>query len=104
MEEVEKMSDDEFVDYLRKVLSEDKKNSQIDLYSLLEKAYSIIKKNPAINIDLNNYREIVKGKRVSICYDGHYYFLLPIIIGKPFAPSLKIEELLDTFEDHERNI
>ncbi len=104
MEAVEKKSNAEFVDYLRKVLSEDRKNSQIDLYPLLKRAYSIIKKNPAINIDLNNYREIVKGKRVSICYDGHYYFLLPIINGKPFAPSLTKEELLDIFKDLESNV
>lgn len=104
MKEVEKMTNDEFVEYLSEVISKYKKEHEMDLFPVLERARSIIKENHGVSIELKNTIEIKEGKRVSICYDGQYYFLLTKLNGKPFAPSLKKEELLEIFEDIERNV
>lgn len=104
MKQVEKMTNGEFVEYLSELISKYKKENEMDLSPVLERAYSIIKENYRLSIDLKNTIEIKKGKRVSICYDGLYYFLLPKNNGKPFAPSLKKEELLEIFEDIESNV
>ena len=58
MKEVEKMTNDEFVEYLSEVISKYKKEHEMDLFPVLERARSIIKENHGVSIELKNTIEI----------------------------------------------
>lgn len=96
------MNREDFVEYLHEILSEYHKDNQIDLMPILQRAYSIIKEDAQINLN-DDYKVIQKGKRVSICFDGRYYFLMSTINRKPFAPALKKEELMEDYKAIEEN-
>ena len=96
------MSREDFVEYLHEILSEYHKDNQIDLMPILQRAYSIIKEDAQINLN-DDYKVIQKGKRVSICFDGRYYFLILTINGKPFAPTKTKEKLMEDFKAIEEN-
>ncbi len=96
------MSREEFVEYLHEILSDYHKDNQIDLMPILQRAYSIIKEDARINLN-DDYKVIQKGKRVSICFDGQYYFLMSTINGKPFAPAKTKEALMEDYKAIEEN-
>lgn len=103
MKFAEDMSHDEFVQYLDELISNFRNTNEEVLIAAIKKARSIIMEQPQISINPNNGREVLKGKRVSIYYDNHYYFLVSNITKKPFAPALTKKELIEQFKSIENN-
>ena len=94
MKSVETMNHDEFVSYIRELISDRKKLKQEEMDKILQRSLYLLNEPPKVTIDIKNVQVVKKGMRVNICYDGHYYFLSSID-GKPFAPRLTKEELYD---------
>lgn len=104
MENIEKMSNAEFVAYLTEVLTEEKKDLEPKLIQALERAKSIIVQTPQVNINIERLQVVREGKRVSICSDGSYYFLISNSTKKCFAPSLIEDDILSDFIEIEEGI
>lgn len=103
MKPVDSMNTSDFIDYLSQLLSEARGNVNNDLYPYLKRAHQIILDNPHISIRKENGRVVQPGKRVSICYDERYYYLISNATNQAFAPSLTLESVKVLYNDLENN-